>query len=83
MECAFLQFEEQVVTRHKFQNVGYALDVVLEVCTCCHCDIVHIFADLRSSWLPFVNDGPKDPIHHRLKCGWGVTETKEHHRQFP
>ena len=83
MEDALFWLEEQVVPHREFQNFCDAFDVVFEVGARGDCDVVHVFTNLRSQRLPFVDYWPKNPIHHRLEGGWRVTETEEHQLWFP
>ena len=83
MEDTLFWFEEQVVPHCKLQYFHYAFDVVVKVGAGGDCHIIHVFANICSQWFPFVYYWPKNPTHHRLKHGWRVTETKEHHRWFP
>ncbi len=67
MEQAFFRFEVKVVKLRYFEDVVDCLFMVVEVCSSCDTDVIHIYADHCSQGFVFENNIVIDVVHHRLK----------------
>ena len=78
MEEAFLGFEIEIVKVSDTKNVRYCMSMVVEVSASSNADIIHIDADGGPQLFMFEDSIAVNEVHHGLKGGWRVCESKVH-----